>query len=90
MSVYDDYPECLIRYAWLVEGTGLFTSGAVARCKACGRPVPGSEQKAHRRLEQRELAKLRKRRANDAAKENARRLRELNALRAETRREEYA
>lgn len=88
MSVYSDYPECLIRYAWLLEtGVGLFTSrDERSRCKACGLAVPPSLHATHRREELRELKRVRTKRARELRAATTRRMRELRRLRAESRR----
>lgn len=88
-GIYDDYPGCLIRYAWLVEesnGRNLYTGADEnARCKACGKLTKPGEQVAHRREHVRELARMRKQSAQQRRKDAARHLRTLNRLRQETR-----
>ena len=65
---YDDYPACLTRYAWLLDGEApnLYTPEPHSRCKACGALVPSVRQAKHRCHEQRQLAAVRKGRVREA------------------------
>ncbi len=87
MSGYPDYPECLLRYSWLVEesdGRNLFTAEPYSRCKACGLLVPLVGHERHRDDELRQLAAVREQRARAVRREGAARLRTLNRHRRET------
>lgn len=87
MTLYDDFPGCLPRYAWLVvdaerAGAGRLFHG-VGDCKACGDRVgvDARGQREHVRLHRRQLQQSARQREREAAK----RLREVNRLRAESR-----
>lgn len=74
MSGYDDYPECLLRYAWLVEegdGRNLFIPEPYSRCKACGALVPLAEPSGTTSTSCVSWQRFRKNRVQTARRESA-------------------
>lgn len=85
-TVYDDFPACLARYAWLVEEAAttparLFNEPSPHYCKACGDAVAPADWRQHVREHRRQLQQLARRRQREATS----RLRQVNRLRAEAR-----
>jgi hypothetical protein len=85
--VYDDFPACLSRYAWLVreaekDPARLFNDHPPHSCKACGAPTNRNDWQPHVRQHARELQQS----AQQRERETAKRLRAVSRLRAETRR----
>ncbi len=84
--IYDDFPSCLTRYAWLVAGSEtnlalLFNEPSPHYCKACGEPVERAGWATHRRTHVRQLQQTARQRQRDQAD----RLRTITRLRAEAR-----
>lgn len=82
---YSDFPECLPRYAWLLDDAGrdlsrMFHGANI--CKVCGATVAPADHARHRRAHISQL-----RRAADLRKRAAvARLKQTTRLRAEQRR----
>jgi hypothetical protein len=61
---YSDFPECLPRYAWLLDqGDNAFDCRD--DCKACGEPVARADRQDHLEQHRKQLARIR--RANRTA-----------------------
>ena len=84
--IYDDFPACLTRYAWLVAAaerdlSALFDDPAPHYCKACGEAVTRPGWDAHRREHVRQLRQT----VQQRKREQVKLLRQVNRLRAESR-----
>lgn len=75
MGVYSDFPECLPRYAWLLDqGENAFD--CAGRCKACGGDVVRADHAKHLAGHHKQLAAIR----NKTRNQSVARMREARKL----------